>query len=87
MACRGLYLMSSLINSGCLPNTRHYFKVIRLLNYNNERNNLNNQSDGCLVVVATRPIYPGGEILGCYTQPRWATSIRQKHLLTTKYFK
>ena len=45
------------------------------------------QSDGCLVVVATRPIYPGGEILGCYTQPRWATAIRQKHLATTKYFK
>ena len=27
VACRGLYLMSSLINSSCLPNTRHYFKV------------------------------------------------------------
>ena len=27
--CRGLYLMSSLINSSCLPNTRHYFKVSR----------------------------------------------------------
>ena len=38
-------------------------------------------------MVATRPIYPGGEILGCYTQPRWATAIRQKHLATTKYFK
>ena len=28
VACRGLYLMSSLINSSCLPNTRHYFKVL-----------------------------------------------------------
>ena len=27
VACRGLYLMSSLINSSCLPNTRHFFKV------------------------------------------------------------
>ena len=45
------------------------------------------QADGRLVVVATRPIYPGGEILGCYTHPRWATPIRQRHLLSTKYFK
>jgi hypothetical protein len=30
---------------------------------------------------------PGGEILTCYTQTRWSTSPRQKHLLTTKYFR
>jgi len=68
-ACRGLFLASSLINSSCLPNTRHY-----------------SRSNGSLVVVATRPIYPGGEILGCYTQPRWGTLPRHKHLLNTKYF-
>ena len=33
VACRGLYLMSSLINSSCLPNTRHFFKVAK----NNEQ--------------------------------------------------
>ena len=31
VACRGLYLMSSLINSSCLPNTRHFFKVAKKL--------------------------------------------------------
>ena len=30
VACRGLYLMSSLINSSCLPNTRHFFKVAKI---------------------------------------------------------
>ena len=40
-----------------------------------------------MLVVATRPIYPGAEILGCYTQPRWGTGIRHKHLLNTKYFR
>merc|ERR1719336_418385 len=69
VACRGLYLMSSLINSSCLPNTRHFFK-----------------EDGRMIIVATRPIYPGAEILGCYTQPSWGTAIRHKHLLNTKYF-
>ena len=44
--------------------------MIKLLRENATENIT--QSDGCLVVVATRPIYPGGEILGCYTQPRWA---------------
>ena len=44
------------------------------------------QEDGCMIIVATRPIYPGAEILGCYTQPRWGTHVRHKHLLTTKYF-
>ena len=68
--CRGLYLMASLMNSSCLPNTRHYFKP-----------------DGRIVVVATRPIYPGAEILACYTQPRWGTGPRHKHLQTTKYFR
>ena len=68
--CRGLYLMASLMNSSCQPNTRHYFKP-----------------DGRIVVVATRPIYPGAEILACYTQPRWGTGPRHKHLQTTKYFR
>jgi len=67
--CRGLFLAASLINSSCLPNTRHF-----------------STPSGSLVVVATRPIYPGGEILSCYTQPRWGTVTRHKHLLNTKYF-
>lgn len=67
--CRGLFLAASLINSSCLPNTRHY-----------------TATSGAMVVVATRPIYPGGEILACYTQPRWGTLPRHKHLLNTKYF-
>ena len=33
VACRGLYLMSSLINSSCLPNTRHFFKVTKLMDF------------------------------------------------------
>ena len=45
------------------------------------------QGDGRLVVVATRPIYPGGEVLGCYTHPGWASHVRQRHLLKTKYFR
>ena len=86
--CRGLYLMSSLINSSCLPNTRHYFKVTCVLTtHYRQLHKRALQADGRLVVVATRPIYPGGEILGCYTHPRWATPIRQRHLLSTKYFK
>ena len=36
VACRGLYLMSSLINSSCLPNTRHYFKVALAIFLNSE---------------------------------------------------
>jgi len=68
--CRGLYLAGSLMNSSCLPNTRHYFKT-----------------DGSMVVVATRPIYPGGELLTCYTSPRWGTAARRRHLSSTKFFK
>merc|ERR1712212_747368 len=68
--CRGLYVMASMINSSCLPNTRHYFK-----------------NSGELVVVASRPIAKGEEILVCYTQPRWSTSPRQKHLSVTKLFR
>ena len=36
--CRGLYLMSSLINSSCLPNTRHYFKVTCVLTTTSQTN-------------------------------------------------
>ncbi|CAK1587155.1 unnamed protein product [Parnassius mnemosyne] len=68
--CRAIYVMASMMNHNCKPNTRHIFLG----------------EDHNLVLLATVPIAKGELITATYTQSLWGTLDRRKHLKQNKCF-
>ncbi|OWR49372.1 hypothetical protein KGM_209725 [Danaus plexippus plexippus] len=67
---RAIYLLASMMNHSCRPNTRHIYLG----------------EDKTLALIATVHIAKGEEITATYTQPLWGTLDRRKFLKTNKYF-
>ncbi|CAG9564520.1 unnamed protein product [Danaus chrysippus] len=67
---RAIYLLASMMNHSCRPNTRHIYLG----------------EDNSLALIATVQIAKGEEITATYTQTLWGTLDRRKFLKSNKYF-